>query len=374
MAGSTTTAFGMPMGPMELADTTGLDICLHVAQILSGHFHNEIPERLQQLVSAGRLGKKSGRGFYRYDKGKAVRRGSKGGNWNLQEITDRLVLRLLNEAVACLRVRVVENSDLLDAGMIFATGFAPFRGGPMHYVDAISAAVMRGQLQQLEQLRGKRFTPDAGWAPRHLAIYDGNHLRAAMPLYQKDHSWGEFVFDWAWAEAFERAGQPYVSHRWLGGMLTNYKTIRASIKRYRDLEAQQADGTFARLTKKEALMRTRDMEKLERSIGGIKDMEDLPDALFVIDTVHEHIAIKESNRLGIPVVAVVDTNSDPDGIDYVIPGNDDAMRAIQLYTAMVADAVIDGPHSAVYDQAENRLHVQKAVLCMLMTRNEGGAA
>jgi len=157
------TAFGMPMGPMELADTTGLDICLHVAQILSGHFHNEIPERLQQLVAAGRLGRKSGRGFYRYDKGKAVKRGSKGGNWNLQEITDRLVLRLLNEAVACLRERVVENSDLLDAGMIFATGFAPFRGGPMHYVDAIGAAVMRGQLQQLEQLRGKRFTPDAGW-------------------------------------------------------------------------------------------------------------------------------------------------------------------------------------------------------------------
>jgi 3-hydroxyacyl-CoA dehydrogenase/enoyl-CoA hydratase/3-hydroxybutyryl-CoA epimerase len=157
------TAFGMPMGPMELADTTGLDICLHVAQILSGHFHTAIPERLQQLVTAGRLGKKSGRGFYRYDKGKAVKRGSKGGNWNLQEITDRLVLRLLNEAVACLRERVVESSDLLDAGMIFATGFAPFRGGPMHYVDAIGAAVMRGQLQQLEQLRGKRFTPDAGW-------------------------------------------------------------------------------------------------------------------------------------------------------------------------------------------------------------------
>jgi 3-hydroxyacyl-CoA dehydrogenase / enoyl-CoA hydratase / 3-hydroxybutyryl-CoA epimerase len=157
------TAFGMPMGPLELADTTGLDICLHVAQILSGHFHTAIPERLQQLVAAGRLGKKSGRGFYRYDKGKAVKRGKKGGNWNLQEITDRLVLRLLNEAVACLRERVVENCDLLDAGMIFATGFAPFRGGPMHYIDAIGASVMRGQLQQLEQLRGKRFAPDAGW-------------------------------------------------------------------------------------------------------------------------------------------------------------------------------------------------------------------
>jgi 3-hydroxyacyl-CoA dehydrogenase/enoyl-CoA hydratase/3-hydroxybutyryl-CoA epimerase len=156
-------AFGMPMGPMELADTTGLDICLHVAQILSGHFNTPIPGRLEQLVTAGRLGKKSGRGFYRYAKGKAVKPGVKGGNWNLQEITDRLVLSLLNEAIACLREQVVENSDLLDAGMIFATGFAPFRGGPMHYIDAIGASVMRGQLQQLEQLRGKRFKPDPGW-------------------------------------------------------------------------------------------------------------------------------------------------------------------------------------------------------------------
>ena len=151
------------MGPMELADTTGLDICLHVAQILSGHFHTPIPGRLQQLVAAGRLGKKSGRGFYRYAKGKAVKPGGKGGNWNLQEITDRLMLSLLNEAVACLREQVVENNDLLDAGMIFATGFAPFRGGPMHYIDAIGASVMRGQLQQMEQLRGKRFKPDPGW-------------------------------------------------------------------------------------------------------------------------------------------------------------------------------------------------------------------
>ena len=157
------TDFGMPMGPMELADTTGLDICLHVANILSGHFTTAIPERLRQLVAAGHFGKKSGRGFYRYDKGKAVKHGTRGGNWNLQEITDRLVLRLLNEAVACLRERVVENSDLLDAGMIFGTGFAPFRGGPLHHVEAIGAPVMRGQLQQLEQLRGKRFAPDPGW-------------------------------------------------------------------------------------------------------------------------------------------------------------------------------------------------------------------
>jgi 3-hydroxyacyl-CoA dehydrogenase/enoyl-CoA hydratase/3-hydroxybutyryl-CoA epimerase len=157
------TAFGMPMGPLELADTTGLDICLHVAQILSGHFHTAIPERLQQLVGAGHLGKKSGSGFYRYEKGKPVKSGGKSGNWNLQELTDRLVLSMLNEAVACLRERVVENSDLLDAGMIFATGFAPFRGGPMHYLEAIGAPAMRGLLQQLEQLRGKRFRPDPGW-------------------------------------------------------------------------------------------------------------------------------------------------------------------------------------------------------------------
>ncbi len=143
-------------------------------------------------------------------------------------------------------------------------------------------------------------------------------------------------------EQAERAGMPYVSHRWLGGMLTNYKTIRASIKRLRDLEAQRTDGTFARLTKKEALMRTRDMEKLERSIGGIKDMGGLPDALFVVDVDHERIAITEANKLGIPVIGIVDTNSDPEGVDYVIPGNDDAIRAIKLYVTAMADACLQG--------------------------------
>ena len=143
-------------------------------------------------------------------------------------------------------------------------------------------------------------------------------------------------------EQAERAGMPYVSHRWLGGMLTNYKTIRASIKRLRDLEQQQADGTFAALTKKEALMRARQMEKLERSIGGIKDMGGLPDALFVIDVDHERIAVTEANKLGIPVFGIVDTNSDPDGIDYVIPGNDDAIRAIKLYVTAMADACMEG--------------------------------
>jgi small subunit ribosomal protein S2 len=143
-------------------------------------------------------------------------------------------------------------------------------------------------------------------------------------------------------EQAERAGMPYVSHRWLGGMLTNYKTIRASIKRLRDLEAQQADGTFDSLTKKEALMRSRMMEKLERSIGGIKEMGGLPDALFVVDVDHERIAITEANKLGIPVIGIVDTNSNPDGVDYVIPGNDDAIRAIKLYVTAVADACLQG--------------------------------
>jgi len=139
-----------------------------------------------------------------------------------------------------------------------------------------------------------------------------------------------------------RSGMPYVSHRWLGGMLTNYKTIRQSIKRLRDLEAQKVDGTFSKLTKKEALMRTRELEKLERSIGGIKEMGGLPDALFVIDVDHERIAIQEANKLGIPVIGVVDTNSDPAGVDYVIPGNDDAIRAIKLFAGAIADAIISG--------------------------------
>lgn len=119
-------------------------------------------------------------------------------------------------------------------------------------------------------------------------------------------------------EQAERSNMPFVSHRWLGGMLTNYKTIRASIRRYRELETQSQDGTFEKLTKKEALVRTRIMEKLEKSIGGIKDMGGLPDALFIIDVEHERIAIQEANKLGIPVIGVVDTNSDPAGVDYVI--------------------------------------------------------
>jgi len=147
-------------------------------------------------------------------------------------------------------------------------------------------------------------------------------------------------------EQAERVGMPYVNHRWLGGMLTNYKTIRQSIRRFRDLEGQAKDGTFEQLTKKEGLMRQREMDKLERSIGGIKDMGGLPDALFVVDVDHERIAVNEANKLGIPVIGIVDTNSNPDGIDYVIPGNDDALRAIQIYVNAMADACAAGQSAA----------------------------
>jgi small subunit ribosomal protein S2 len=153
-------------------------------------------------------------------------------------------------------------------------------------------------------------------------------------------------------EEARRAGMPYVNHRWLGGMLTNYKTIRQSIRRLRELESQADDGTFTQLTKKEALMRQREMEKLERSIGGIKEMGGLPDALFVVDVDHERIAINEANKLGIPVIGIVDTNSNPDGVDYVIPGNDDALRAIQIYVGSMADACTEGSEVAAGDKNE----------------------
>jgi small subunit ribosomal protein S2 len=142
-----------------------------------------------------------------------------------------------------------------------------------------------------------------------------------------------------------RAEMPFVSQRWLGGMLTNYKTIRQSVKRLVMLEEMAEEGGFDGLTKKEILGLTRERDKLERSLGGIKDMKSLPDVLFVVDVDHEDIAVREAQKLGIPVVAIVDTNCSPEGVDYVIPGNDDAMRAIQLYAAMLADAVIDGRSS-----------------------------
>jgi len=142
-----------------------------------------------------------------------------------------------------------------------------------------------------------------------------------------------------------RCEMPFVCQRWLGGMLTNYKTIRQSVKRLKTLEAMAEDGSFDGLTKKEVLGLSREQEKLERSLGGIKDMRSLPDVMFVVGVDHEDIAIREARKLGIPVVAIVDTNCSPDGVDYIIPGNDDAMRAIELYSGVIADAVLEGKSS-----------------------------
>lgn len=150
------------------------------------------------------------------------------------------------------------------------------------------------------------------------------------------------------AEEAGRAGMPFVDERWLGGMLTNFKTVKQSIKRLKDMEAMTEEAT-ARQSKKEALMASRELGKLQTSIGGIKDMNGLPDALFVIDVGYHKIAIQEAQKLGIPIVAVVDTNHSPDGIDYVIPGNDDSSRAIRLYARGAADAVLEGRNMALND-------------------------
>lgn len=156
-------AFGMPMGPVELADSVGLDICLHVAEVLSERLDTTVPQRLRDLVSQGRLGRKSGAGFYRYEKGKAVKEKLPHGSRRGTDVIDRMMLRLLNEVVACLREGVVTNPEHLDAGMVYGTGFAPFRGGPLHYIQTIGADTLFQRLQNLEERFGPRFTPDPGW-------------------------------------------------------------------------------------------------------------------------------------------------------------------------------------------------------------------
>jgi small subunit ribosomal protein S2 len=140
----------------------------------------------------------------------------------------------------------------------------------------------------------------------------------------------------------KRCGMPYVDHRWLGGMLTNYKTVRQSIFRLKELKELQEKGVFADMIKKEALMLVRELDKLERGLGGIEHMGGLPDALFVVDTGFENIAVEEARRLKIPVIGIVDTNNDPDNIDYIVPGNDDSMRAVDIYVRAIADAILDG--------------------------------
>ena len=151
------------------------------------------------------------------------------------------------------------------------------------------------------------------------------------------------------AEEAQRCGMPFVDQRWLGGMLTNFKTVKASIKRLKDLEAMKGDGTFDRMSKREALSLSRELDKLEKSLGGIKDMAALPDAIFVIDVGYHKIAVAEAKKLGIPIVAVVDTNHSPDGMAWIIPGNDDSSRAIRLYARGVADAVLEGKSSSTQE-------------------------
>ena len=160
------------------------------------------------------------------------------------------------------------------------------------------------------------------------------------------------------AEEAKRAGMPYVDHRWLGGMLTNFKTVKVSIKRLKDLEAMSLDGTFEKMSKREALTLQREMEKLTRSLGGIKEMTAPPDALFVIDVGYQKIAVTESNKLAIPIVGVVDTNHSPDGIAYVIPGNDDSSRAIRLYARGIADAILEGKSQVIQEIVQTEEFVE----------------
>lgn len=154
------------------------------------------------------------------------------------------------------------------------------------------------------------------------------------------------------AEA-QRAGVPYVDQRWLGGMLTNFKTIKTSIKRLKDMEAQVEDGSVDKLTKKDALLFRREMDKLQKSIGGIKDMGGVPDAIFVVDVGYHKGAVTEAAKLGIPVIGVVDTNHSPEGVSYVIPGNDDSSKAITLYARGVADAILEGRANASAEVLES---------------------
>ena len=148
-------------------------------------------------------------------------------------------------------------------------------------------------------------------------------------------------------EEAERCGMPYVNHRWLGGMLTNFRTVRASIKRLKELEEMEASNSYEVINKKEILQLSREQEKLQKTLGGIKEMGGLPDVLFVIDVGYEKIAVREAAKLGIPVVGIVDTNNSPDSVDYIIPGNDDSMRAIRLYARLIADAIVEGKQNIV---------------------------
>ncbi len=220
--------------------------------------------------------------------------------------------------------------QMLEAGVHF--------GHQTRYWNPKMAPYIFGERNKIHIINLERSLPmarDAGGYVKNLIANGGKVLFVGTKRSARD----------AIREQASRCSMPFVSYRWLGGMLTNFKTIKQSIKRLETLEQMAEDGTFEQLTKKEVLGLNREKDKLERSLGGIKEMNGLPDALFVVDVSHEDIAVKEARKLGIPVVAVVDTNCSPDDVSYVIPGNDDAMRAIQLYSTMIADAVLDGKAS-----------------------------
>jgi small subunit ribosomal protein S2 len=225
----------------------------------------------------------------------------------------------------------VSMRQMLEAGVHF--------GHQTRFWDPKMAPFIFGQRNKIHIINLEKslplFTEAAGFV-KHLVADGGSIMFVGTKRAARD----------AVSSEAERCGMPHVSHRWLGGMLTNFKTVRQSIKRLKELESMRDDGGFDRITKREALTLTREMTKLERSLGGIKDMPSLPDALFVIDVMHEKIAVHEANKLGIPVIAVVDTNSSPEPVDYVIPGNDDAMSAIALYTSVISEAVLEGRASA----------------------------
>jgi len=228
-------------------------------------------------------------------------------------------------------MRAVSMRDMLEAGVHF--------GHQTRYWNPKMGAYIFGQRNKIHIINLEKTLPLYHEATNYLgslAANGGRVLFVGTKRAARD----------AIREQAERCSMPFVNHRWLGGMLTNFKTIRQRIKRLKELDAMFEDGTIDRFNKKEALGLSREQAKLEQSLGGIKNMDGLPDALFVVDVGHERIAVSEANKLGIPVVGVVDTNNDPGSVDYVIPGNDDAIRAVRLYIFGAAEAVLDGRTTA----------------------------
>lgn len=226
--------------------------------------------------------------------------------------------------------------EMLEAGVHF--------GHQTRYWNPKMAPFIFGHRNKIHIVNLEKTVPmfnDALKFTRKLAASKGNILFVATKRQAR-----EII-----KEEAQRAGCPYVDYRWLGGMLTNFKTVQLSIKRLKDLEAMMADGSIDKFSKKEALMMTREMEKLERSLGGIKDMTGLPSAIFVIDVGYQKGTITEAQKLGIPVIGIVDTNHSPLGVDYIVPGNDDSSQAIRLYARGMADAVLEGRAQALTDLA-----------------------